>query len=280
MCAASTLRPRRTSAAAVFVLPVSGTAVALRQPTGAEDVLLAEYRVEDPALALVLAERLGQADPVVDWAALPVHDIDTLIVRLRQAVVGNRVIAEIACTSPSCGQRVDMSFGIDAYLAHQRPRHGQVHRRYWRAERSTDAADWYVLYARDADDVRFRLPTLTDQIAVYEQPDAAAALAARCISPSGLPARERARAEAAMAMLAPPVAGPLQGRCPFCTTPIVARFEARLYCLQELRDRASFVYDDIDALAERYHWSERAILTLPHARRANYVERVRQARLA
>jgi hypothetical protein len=278
MCAALMLRPRRAATAARFMLPVSGRTVAVRQPTGAEDVLLAEQSVEDPALALVLAERLGQADPPVDWAALPVHDVDTLIVRLRQAVVGNRVIAEIACTSPSCGERVDLSFGIDAYLAHQRPRQGQVKRRHWQAERAADAADWYVLRARDAGDVRFRLPTLADQIAVYEQPDAAAILAARCISPGGLPARQRACAEAAMAVFAPPLAGPLQGRCPHCATPIVARFEARLYCLQELRDRARFVYDDIDALAERYHWSERAILTLSHTRRTNYVERVRQAR--
>ena len=83
-----------------------------------------------------------------------------------------------------------------------------------------------------------------------------------------------------MGALAPPLAGPLQGRCPHCETPIAARFEARVYCLQELRDRARFIYDDIDVLAERYHWSERAILTLPHGRRTNYVERARQTRLA
>lgn len=82
-----------------------------------------------------------------------------------------------------------------------------------------------------------------------------------------------------MAALAPPLAGPLQGPCPHCASPIAARFEARLYCLQELRDRARFIFDDIDALAERYHWSERAILTLPHLRRTSYVERARRARL-
>jgi hypothetical protein len=269
---------RRDAPVAQFVLPVSGAAVALRQPTGAQDVLLAEHRLDDPALVLALARQLGQADPSPDWAALPVTDIDTLILRLRQAVTGNRVLAEVTCTTASCGQRVDLSFGIDAWLAHHRPRRARG--RDWRAEPAADAPGWYGLRSGAHDDeARFRLPTLADQIAVHGQPDAVATLAARCIRPAGLPGRARARVETAMAMLAPSLAGPLRGRCPHCAAPIAARFEARAYCLQELRDRARFVYDDIDALAERYHWSERAILTLPHARRTAYVERAMQARL-
>ena len=275
-------RARSDAPVARFVLPVSNVAVALRQPTGAEDILLAEHRIEDPALALALAERLGHADPAVDWAELPVTDIDTLIARLRQAVIGNRVIAEINCNTASCGQRVDLSFGIDAWLAHHRPRSGRSRRRDWWTERADDdAPGWYILHNNaggDADAVRFRLPTLADQIAIDGLPDAVAALAVRCIRPANSPGQTRLRVEAAMAMLSPPLAGPLQGRCPHCAAPIAARFEARLYCLQEMRDRARFVYDDIDALAERYHWSERAILTLPYARRITYVERARQAR--
>jgi len=302
MPAAPAPRPHSEAIVAQFVLPVSGVAVALRQPTGAEDLLLTEHRVDDPALALALAERLGRTDPALDWAELPVSDIDTLIVRLRQAILGNRVIAEVTCANASCGQRADLPFGIDAYLAHHRPGPGRG--RDWSAENSTDAPEWFVLHAaapgginarkaqragktrRTGDDVptgaeavRFRLPTLADQIAVDGLPDAVAALAARCIRPSTLPGRTRARVEAAMAALAPSLAGPLQGPCPHCASPIAARFEARLYCLQELSDRARFIFDDIDALAERYHWSERAILTLPHVRRTSYVERARRARL-
>jgi hypothetical protein len=83
-----------------------------------------------------------------------------------------------------------------------------------------------------------------------------------------------------MAWLAPAQAGPMQGQCPHCGSAITALFQPRQYCLRELRERARFVYDDIDALAERYHWSERAILRLPAARRTHYVERARQARAA
>ena len=72
----------------------------------------------------------------------------------------------------------------------------------------------------------------------------------------------------------------MQGQCPHCGAAIMALFQPRQYCLRELRERARFVYDDIDALAERYHWTEPAILRLPAARRSQYVERARQARAA
>ncbi len=79
-----------------------------------------------------------------------------------------------------------------------------------------------------------------------------------------------------MARLAPPLATPLRGQCPNCGASITATFQARHFCLTELRDRARFVFDDIDVLAERYHWSERAILTLPHSRRTEYADRARR----
>lgn len=276
----SARRPRASVAvpAARFVLPVSGIAVSLRQPTGAEDLLLADQRCEDPALALALAEKLGRTEPQRDWSGLTITDIDTLIMRLRQAVVGDRVSASVTCGVADCGSRVELSFSIDAYLDHHRPGSSQPpRRRGWSVAPCADAPDWFALCGRDGEQARFRLPLLADQIAVAGLPDAVAALAARCIRPVGLSVRLQARVEAEMAALAPPLAGPLHGRCPDCGTPIAARFEARLYCLQELRDRARFVYDDIDTLAERYHWSERAILTLPYTRRANYAERARQA---
>ena len=280
MSAAATPRDRDLAPVARFVLPVSGLAVALVAPTGAEEVLLAERRVEDASLALALVERLGRADAALDWAALSITDIDALIARLRIAMVGDRVIGEAACVSPACGEKVDLSFRLSEWLDHHRPRRGAPKGRDWRAEPAADAPGWYVLTVREAAAARFRLPTLADQIAVQDTPDPAAALAERITNPAGLTARLRARAEAAMEMLAPALAGPMQGQCPHCGASITALFQPRQYCLRELRDRARFVYDDIDALAERYHWTERAILRLPAARRTQYVERARQARAA
>ena len=229
---------------------------------------------------MALAQRLGRADADVDWSGLSITDIDVLIARLRIAMVGDRVIGEAACVSPACGEKVDLSFRLSDWLDHHRPRRGLPKGRGWRAEPASDAPGWYVLTVRDEDAARFRAPTLADQIAVQDAADPAAALAERVVAPAGLPVRLRVRAEAAMEMLAPALAGPMQGQCPHCGAALTALFHPRQYCLRELRDRARFVYDDIDALAERYHWSEQAILRLPAQRRSQYVERARQARAA
>jgi hypothetical protein len=280
MATVAATRDRDLAPVARFALPVSSLAVALMAPTGAEEVLLAERRAEDGGLALALVERLARAEANVDWAALPVTDIDVLIARLRMAVVGDRVIGEAICVSPICREKVDLSFRLSDWLAHHRPRSGAPKGRDWRAELDADAPGWHRLMVRGVEAARFRLPTLADQIAVQEAVDPAVALAERVMRPARPTARVRAKAEAAMEMLAPALSGPMQGQCPHCGAAITALFQPRQYCLRELSDRARFVYDDIDALAERYHWTERAILRLPAARRSQYVERARQARAA
>jgi hypothetical protein len=261
-----------------FGLPVSGAHIRLRPMTGEAELLLAERHPSDPALTLALLERLGEADPRLAWSALPVHDVDTLIVQLRQAQVGDRVVAEVTCGGVDCGQLVDLSFGLRAYLAHHRPR--TVRGRGLTVAPCAEVPGWHRLEVDGTEAARFRLPTLCDQIAVAGVSDQAAALAARCIRPDGLSARARRRVEAAMEAIAPPLAGSLLGLCPECGAAIETWFDARLYCLQDLCGRARYVFDDVDVLAERYHWSERAILRLPCERRGRYAERARLARTA
>jgi hypothetical protein len=80
-----------------------------------------------------------------------------------------------------------------------------------------------------------------------------------------------------MEALSPNLADELAGVCPECRAPVTAYFDPRRFCLRELRDRARFIYDDVDVLAHRYHWSEQAILSMPAARRASYAELARHA---
>jgi hypothetical protein len=259
-------------------LPVSGRSVTLAAPTGDDDLLLAEGRPDDPALALTLVERLGRGRAPTDWVALPATDIDVLIVRLRQIALGDRIVADVVCANPACGSRVDISFGLDAYLAHHRPKKAPFRRRGFYVEACLDESGWYSAESRGEIRVSFRLPTIGDVAAAAADADPARKLADSCVRPSPAPARLRALAERAMEALAPPLSGPIGGNCPHCGAAIAATFEARIYCLRELRERARFIYDDIDALAERYHWSEQDILALPGDRRRVYAERARQAR--
>jgi hypothetical protein len=262
-----------------FVLPVSGAEVRMRPPTGREDLLLAEAEAPDAALALALAQRLGRAEGI-EWGALAVSDLDALVLRLRQALIGDRVRADVTCHAAGCGCRIDISFGINAYLAHHRPRRPPLAGRGWSAAACADAPGWFEMRLRGGDALRFRLPSADDLIAVAARADAEAELARRCLRPADAPAPLRRAAEAAMRALAPDLAGDLAGRCPECGARVTVRFEPRRYCLTELRDRARFLFADVDALAQRYHWSERAILRMPNARRMRYAELARQAEAA
>jgi hypothetical protein len=276
--AASLAMEEEAAVAARFRLPVSGIQIAMCYPTGADDVLLAEADVDDAALGLTVARRLGRTEPDIDWAALTPSDLDVLIVRLRQALYGNRIVAETTCRMPACDSAIDMSFTVEAYLTSHRPRSAPLRGRGWAVEACTDEPGWFRLRAADAEPaVRFRLPSTSDQLSVVGRDDAEQALSRLCIRPAGLPTRLHARVETAMTAMAPPLDSELQGVCPECGGVVKARFKARRYCLQEMRDRARFVYDDIDVLARHYHWSERAILTMPNPRRVNYAERARLA---
>jgi hypothetical protein len=128
---------------------------------------------------------------------------------------------------------------------------------------------WFALFDQRHGEPAFRLPNFGDLVIVDREADRAGAMATRCLEEI-TDARARRRALRAMEALAPPLTGPIQGRCPDCGAAIDARFEARVYCLQELCERARFVYDDVDALAVNYHWSEAEILELPSARRSLY----------
>jgi hypothetical protein len=257
-----------------FLLPVSGRLVALRPPCGAEDLLLLEAPATpagDAQLALALARRLGRGadgEPL-DWAALPVTDLDALVLRLRQVLVGDSVRADVACPADGCGRRIDIAFGVEDFLGHQTPEPGA-------AAAEPGAAPGWLRLPGGPGPVSFRLPTVADQLAVLGRPDASDELRRRCVRPPDLPQEQQARVEAAMEALAPALSGELRGTCPECGSEVAVEFDARWYCLRELRDRAAFIHEDVDLLARRYHWSERDILALPHARRSAYAELARR----
>jgi hypothetical protein len=267
----------------VISLPVSGRQVLIRALTGVEELLLLEAPDDDLALALTLmahvARALGEQSAGGDpdaWLDLTPTDLDFFILRLRQLMLGDRILSDVRCNAPGCKARIDVSFGIDEYLDHHlsaRRLRGQG----WSAE-SADEPGWF----RIKDSRRpaspsgaaavFRLPTAADLRDVANRRDAAAELTRRCIRSELKSARERRLAEAAMEVIAPNLSQDLQGQCPDCAAKIDIHFGPRNYCLRELRDRAKFVYQDVDAIARRYHWSESDILALPLMRRMRYAD--------
>jgi len=199
---------------------------------------------------------------------VPVPDLDVLVLRLRQLVSGDRLQAEASCPMTGCGARIDLAFSIEAYLSHHQPRLA-------RNATPGDEPGWFCL--RDAP-IAFRLPTVADQLAVTGLSKPAQTLVRRCIRPGDAGARLVRRVETAMAALAPMLAQTLEGSCPECGTMVTLYFDPRQFCLQELRDQAVYIMQDIHLLAANYHWPEEQILTLPRQRRMQYAELIRQER--
>lgn len=254
----------------VVRLPVAGLDVGVRLPTGAEDLLLLEAGVADFALALALLARVVQrVDGVpIDWSALSITDVDVLLLRLRQRVLGDVVRAEVRCPAPDCSARVDIAFSISGYVNHHRPR---------TPARLLPAAeqDWFRL---ESSDVEFRVPRAADEVAIALDPRAEQSLLRRCVRPPEITARARRRVEAAMEAIAPSLFSELQGTCPECGATVTCNFDPLQYTLRELRDQATFVYEDVCTIARYTHWSEADILALPTARRTRYAELATQER--
>ena len=131
---------------------------------------------------------------------------------------------------------------------------------------ATGEAGWFSLAGIDA---TFRLPTVGDQLAVGREADPVAALAGRCVRGSA-----SARLDRAMAAMAPPLSGPIEGLCPHCGRTIQLGFDVPPFVLRELRVQALPICEHVHLLASHYQWSEEKILSLPTVRRQHYVDLV------
>jgi hypothetical protein len=258
-----------------FRLPVSSRAVVLMQPSGWEELLLVEPCSGTRGdAAVALAGRLARSPDGddLDWARLCVPDLDAFILRLRQRLLGDRISADLMCPVAGCGQRIDIDFGIEQFLDHHAQAVGVE------SDADCEPADepgWFS--PKSVEGIRFRLPTVADQIAVASRPDADVELAHRCIQPAEISDIDLAQIEAAMEVLAPSLSSDLEGHCPACGAVVTVEFDARWFCMQELRQRAAYIHQEVDLLARRYHWSEAEILALPRARRAAYADLARQS---
>lgn len=250
-----------------YELPVSRKQIALRWPSGVEDLLLVEAPLLDVALAVALATRLAPAvdGTALDWWAMPAADLDAWLLALHRQLFGDLLRSSARCSPPGCGERIDIAFGVGDYLRHHRPRRP-------RALRPSDAG-WLRL--DDVPGIRFRIPSVTEQHAAATTAAPVRLLRARCVladegvDPSG---RALRRIERALAVLAPCLADDLTGVCPECGGAVTVTFDPLDYVLRELREQAAWIYQDVHVLAASYGWREVDVLALPAMRRLRYAE--------
>jgi hypothetical protein len=244
----------------MFRLPVSRIEVEFRQATGAEDMLLLEGDGAVVENSIALAERLARRWDGGDLGAeaLPVTDLEALLLELRRRMFGDLVASRARCPVEACGTPTDVSFRISQYVAHHH-------------EPVKDEPAWFHLRGKG---VQFRLVTGADVTAAVRSPNPQRELERRTIRSDSPEAWGRARrtAQRAMEALAPPLSGEIAGRCPECGATARFWFDAQSYVQREMRYDAEFLYEDVHLLASRYHWTEEAILALPRGRRLQYVE--------
>jgi hypothetical protein len=250
-------------------LPVSGLAVDVRSPTGAEDVLLADAETCDWPLTIELVERLARAPggDAVNVGALSVTDLDALLLLLRRARGADWLRANVDCPAPGCGKPMEIAFSVADYLEHHEPELPE-------GVAPVDEHGWFGL---EGTDVSFRLPCCDDIVELTGRVDAAAELVRRCVRPTPVPVSALRRAEAAMEALAPSLSRELEATCPECGHVFLVDFDVQLWCGAELRRHAMSIFTDVAAIAARFHWSEGEILALPRQRRLHYAELARSA---
>jgi len=233
----------------------------VREPTGADEVFVVETALAPLPALVELAQRVTRTagGSPLDWAGLPATDLDAAALVIRQAWIGDTIRTDALCPAPDCGKRIDVSFGIGAYLKYHRPR---------RPRGVTGAADGWFGLPRTP--VRFRIPTIGDLLAAASGGQPAEILADRCVEAPELSRTLARRLDRALAALAPSLEDLLGGGCPACGNPVTMRFDPLSYTLTELRAVCSAVYLETHALAAAYGWPEDAILALPRSRRRRY----------
>jgi hypothetical protein len=248
-------------------LPVSHWRVSVREPSGVEDMLLAEAWACDARLALALAAAVAEpADGMlIDWPALPITDLDVLVLHIRQALFGDDIRATPTCPATGCAELMEIRLGIAAYVAHHESTIPE-------GVEASEPEGWFALPEQG---IAFRAPTAGDFADVAALPDAAGELARRCLRPADAPEAARRTAERALESIAPDLAGELDAVCPECGTPLTLPFDPLRFCLHELRQQAGSVVEDVHLLAGSYRWGEAEILALPRRRRMAYADLVR-----
>lgn len=253
------------------MLAVSGVRLVVREPTGADELFVLETPLAPLPAMVEIARRVttGERGTALDWPSLAAADVGAAALLIRQSWLGDAIRTDVACPEPGCGERIEVSFGIERYIAHHRPRRP-------RTVVPTDQDGWYALRGADT---RFRIPTIADVLQAIDADSPALTLSERCVQGTATGSLIR-RIDRALSAMAPQLESSVGGTCPSCGHEVSLRFDPVVYTLSELRDSFSALYYDIHLLASAYGWPETAILALPRQRRRRLATLVEEERVA
>jgi hypothetical protein len=189
---------------------------------------------------------------------------DALLLRLRQETFGPLLEAIAEC--PGCGEILELSFRVADVQVQKDP----------------EPDTWHTI-ATDDFEVRFRMPTGSDLVAIEEQVDLTRArrtLIERCVewtragrkrSPVRLPGSVIRRVGEEMAAADPQAVVDLMVRCPSCRKEHTFGFDIASFLWNEIQAWTPRVLLEVHDLATAYGWNEAEILALSPWRRHAYL---------
>lgn len=211
------------------------------------------------ALLALAGPELASGDP----AQLPIGERDRRLLALREELFGSALEATEAC--PRCGERVELGFRVEQARAQQGTPIDQGSRRL-------QAGPF---------EVRWRLPTSADLLAVGASAGGRETLLRRCVEEvrQGGAAVEGALPDAvaeavakAMSEADPQADVQVSLDCPSCGHPWQATFDVVAWLWTEIEDWARRLVREVHALASAYGWTEQEVLALSPWRRSLYLE--------
>jgi hypothetical protein len=200
----------------------------------------------------LLAAACPEASPD-SLAGLSIGQRDTRLLALREMTFGSELTGVTDC--PECGEKVELALNCSDI----RP--------------ATETGPPAELAVRaDHRDVRFRLPTSADLLAVRSREQ----LLERCLLSGGnhLPENLGRAIAGKMAGADPMAEVQLALRCPGCGHQWETPFDIVAFFWRELAAAARRLLLEVHTLASAYGWAESEILALSPARRRAYLEMV------
>jgi hypothetical protein len=200
--------------------------------------------------------------------AMPIGTRDRTLLELRAALFGHKLQALSSCNE--CNEQLEVELHVGDFLASVVPVVPAAH----------------ASLTAGGIDLRFRLPTTDDAIAVAhtaEDGEARRALVRRCIlaatrgsapvSPNDLDDDVVARISESMETLDPLSEIRLNLACSACASTQSVLLEIASYLWAELVSEAERLLEDVHSLAHAYGWREADILAMSGKRRQFYLDR-------
>jgi hypothetical protein len=265
--------------------------VKLSCPNGRAEYLLSNQQVREPnaLVTMLLSHCIHQIGTIKTVSQelirnLLVADRQYLLLKMIEAMFGDKVEGTIIFPNMSCGNKVDIDFTVGDIPLKASNDKGPLYKMQLKeqANKAEENLDHYI-------EVVFRLPNGSDQEAIIPliQQDkhmAAVTLLGRCIQRigiwenpgpervAGLPPHALIEIEKKMEEIAPVVELTMAGECPECGVPFTVPFDLMGYFWSKLQISRDQLLREIHYLALHYHWSEREIMEMPRQLRHQYLK--------